>query len=113
VLGGLAILAPRMPRLKEWAYAGMVFDLTGAAASRAFSGDGVIATLIPLWITIDAPAAQPPPLVITPTVPAPRSAGPLASACVHEASTWTLLDVPWTLDQTPTDDRRESLELSC
>jgi peroxiredoxin/uncharacterized membrane protein YphA (DoxX/SURF4 family) len=52
VLGGLAILAPRMPRLKEWAYAGMVFDLTGAAASRAFAGDGAIATLIPLWIAM-------------------------------------------------------------
>jgi peroxiredoxin len=51
VLGSLAILAPRLPRLKEWAYAGMVFDLTGAAASRAFAGAGVVASIIPLWIT--------------------------------------------------------------
>ena len=35
VLGGLAILAPRLPRLKEWAYAGIAFDLTGAAFSHA------------------------------------------------------------------------------
>ena len=28
VLGGIAVLLPRTPRLKEWAYAGMVFDLT-------------------------------------------------------------------------------------
>src|SRR5215813_12394079 len=35
VLGGIVVLAPRLPRLKEWAYAGMVFDLTGAAASHA------------------------------------------------------------------------------
>jgi len=35
VLGAIAILAPRFPRLKEWAYAGIFFDLTGAAASCA------------------------------------------------------------------------------
>ena len=34
-LGAIAILAPRFPRLKEWAYAGIFFDLTGAAASVA------------------------------------------------------------------------------
>ncbi len=33
VLGAIAILVPRYPRLKEWAYAGIFFDLTGAAAS--------------------------------------------------------------------------------
>lgn len=33
VLGPIAILVPRFPRLKEWAYAGIFFDLTGAAAS--------------------------------------------------------------------------------
>jgi hypothetical protein len=34
VLGGIALLVPRFPRLKEWAYAGAFFDLTGAAASK-------------------------------------------------------------------------------
>ncbi|MBL8719374.1 MAG: DoxX family protein [Myxococcales bacterium] len=34
VLGALAIVLPRFPRLKEWAYAGMFFDLTGAAISH-------------------------------------------------------------------------------
>jgi DoxX-like family len=38
LLGAIAILAPGFPRLKEWAYAGIFFDLTGAAASCAFSG---------------------------------------------------------------------------
>jgi hypothetical protein len=38
VLGAIAILVPRFPRLKEWAYAGIFFDLTGAAASCAFVG---------------------------------------------------------------------------
>ncbi len=38
VLGAIAILVPRFPRLKEWAYAGIFFDLTGAAASVAAVG---------------------------------------------------------------------------
>jgi hypothetical protein len=38
VLGAIAIVAPRYPRLKEWAYAGIFFDLTGAAASCAAVG---------------------------------------------------------------------------
>jgi len=39
VLGAIAILAPRFPRLKEWAYAGIFFNMTGAAASHAAAGD--------------------------------------------------------------------------
>lgn len=39
VLGGLVLLAPGLPRLKEWAYAGTIFDFTGATASHAFSQD--------------------------------------------------------------------------
>ncbi len=39
VLGGITVLAPRFPRLKEWAYAGIFFNMTGAAASHAASGD--------------------------------------------------------------------------
>lgn len=33
LLGSLAILLPLSPRLKEWAYAGLVFDLIGATYS--------------------------------------------------------------------------------
>jgi uncharacterized membrane protein YphA (DoxX/SURF4 family) len=47
VLGGLAILAPRLPRLKEWAYAGMVFDLSGAVISHVVVGDGAKAVTTP------------------------------------------------------------------
>lgn len=36
--GALTILVPSFPLLKEWAYAGIFFDLTGAAASCAMSG---------------------------------------------------------------------------
>ena len=39
VLGAIALLAPRFPRLKEWAYAGIFFNVTGAAASHAAVGD--------------------------------------------------------------------------
>jgi hypothetical protein len=38
VLGAITILVPGFPRLKEWAYAGIFFDLTGAAASCAAVG---------------------------------------------------------------------------
>jgi len=37
-LGAIAIVIPRFALLKEWAYAGMFFNLTGAAASNAFAG---------------------------------------------------------------------------
>jgi hypothetical protein len=39
VLGAVAIVVPRFPRLKEWAYAGMFFDLSGALVSHASVGD--------------------------------------------------------------------------
>jgi hypothetical protein len=48
VAGAVAIVAPRLPRLKEWAYAGIIFDLTGAIVSHLASGDGVVATIGPL-----------------------------------------------------------------
>jgi hypothetical protein len=48
VLGALAVLAPRTALLKEWAYAGMFFDLTGAAYSHAQSGDPLAKVLTPL-----------------------------------------------------------------
>src|SRR4051812_40047226 len=41
VLGGLAILVPGFPRLKEWAYAGILFDLTGASIASAVMGASI------------------------------------------------------------------------
>ncbi|HEX5099918.1 MAG TPA: DoxX family protein, partial [Polyangiaceae bacterium] len=46
----IRILAPRFPRLKEWAYAGMFFDLTGAALSHAAAGDPASNVVVPLVI---------------------------------------------------------------
>jgi uncharacterized membrane protein YphA (DoxX/SURF4 family) len=48
LLGVAAVLTPRFPRLKEWAYAGMFFDLSGAAVSHAASGDGMGKLATPL-----------------------------------------------------------------
>lgn len=65
VLGAIAILVPRFPRLKEWAYAGIFFDLTGAAAScAAVGGYGayafhVIAPLIIAGLTVASWALRP------------------------------------------------------
>ena len=65
VLGAIAILAPRFPRLKEWAYAGIFFDLTGAAVScAAVGGYGaygfhVIAPLILTGFTVASWALRP------------------------------------------------------
>jgi hypothetical protein len=65
VLGAIAILAPRFPLLKEWAYAGIFFDLTGAAAScAAVGGYGaygfhVIAPLIITGFTVTSWALRP------------------------------------------------------
>lgn len=39
VLGGIALVWPGVPRLKEWAYAGIFFLLTGAAVSHAVCGE--------------------------------------------------------------------------
>ena len=52
LLGVLAILAPGFPRLKEWAYAGFFFDLTGAAVSHAASGDAVGVVIFPLVLLV-------------------------------------------------------------
>jgi uncharacterized membrane protein YphA (DoxX/SURF4 family) len=38
LLGAAVILAPKLPLIKEWAYAGIFFLLTGALASHAASG---------------------------------------------------------------------------
>jgi len=64
-LGAIAIVVPRFPRLKEWAYAGIFFDLTGAAASCALSGGygaygfHVIAPLIITGFTVASWALRP------------------------------------------------------
>lgn len=54
-LGVIAILIPGYPRIKEWAYAGLFFDLAGAMYSVAASGHPVsdwIFILLPILLGI-------------------------------------------------------------
>ena len=63
LLGGIALLAPRFPRLKEWTYAGTFFELTGAAASWAARGGGMGDLIWPLafaLLTLASWALRPP-----------------------------------------------------
>ncbi len=48
ISAGVVVLAPRLPRLKEWAYAGLMFNYTGAAVSHLWVGDGAKALVGPL-----------------------------------------------------------------
>jgi hypothetical protein len=48
VLAGVALHVPRCPRLKEWAYAGLFFNYTGAAASHLAVGDGAETLIAPI-----------------------------------------------------------------
>ena len=62
LLGVATVLAPGLPRLKEWAYAGIFFDLTGAAVSHAAVGDpagNIIAPLAILALTAASWALRP------------------------------------------------------
>ena len=48
VLGVIALLIPKTPLLKEWAYAGFTFDLLGASASHGFAGHAIPEVIVPL-----------------------------------------------------------------
>jgi hypothetical protein len=68
---GLVLLAPRLPRLKEWAYAGLVINYTGAAASHIWVGDDVTTLVGPavfLVLTAASWALRPPSRRDLPTV---------------------------------------------
>lgn len=63
ILGAIGIVIPRFPRLKEWAYAGFVFELIGASASHAFAVDSltqVVSPLIFLVLIVVSWALRPP-----------------------------------------------------
>jgi uncharacterized membrane protein len=53
ILGVIAILVPRFKLLKEWAYAGFFFAMTGAIVSHLASGDYSLKGIIgPLMQTV-------------------------------------------------------------
>jgi hypothetical protein len=57
IAGAAVIVAPRFPRLKEWAYAGSFFTWSGAVASHLLAGDGAESWLAPLVFSIFAIAS--------------------------------------------------------
>jgi hypothetical protein len=62
VLAILAILWPGLPRLKEWAYAGIFFNMMGATVSHVARNDGawiLVVTLTIAAITLASWALRP------------------------------------------------------
>lgn len=52
VLGTVAVLIPKYPILKEWAYAGFFFAMSGAILSHFASGDGAMDFFGPVLLLI-------------------------------------------------------------
>src|SRR6185437_6688446 len=52
LLGVIAIVLPGLPRLKEWAYAGMIFDLSSAVISRTVAGNDAVKIFPPLLVMV-------------------------------------------------------------
>src|SRR6516164_1197850 len=50
--GAAVILAPGLPVLKEWAYAGMSFDIAGAIFSHLSAGDPLQTLAMPAFIGV-------------------------------------------------------------
>jgi uncharacterized membrane protein YphA (DoxX/SURF4 family) len=76
LLGAVALLVPRFPRLKEWAYAGTFFEMTGAAVSLGASGADVGTVSFPLFVAALALASwalRPPDRTLGILFPATRS----------------------------------------
>jgi uncharacterized membrane protein YphA (DoxX/SURF4 family) len=60
VLAGLTIAAPRLPRMKEWAYAGILINMLGAAASYLATGGDYIPPLSFAALALTSWALRPP-----------------------------------------------------
>ncbi|MCH5598208.1 DoxX family protein [Niabella ginsengisoli] len=50
LLGVIAVLIPKFPLLKEWAYAGFFFAMSGAIFSHIASGDALSTMAPPLLL---------------------------------------------------------------
>lgn len=50
ILGVIAVLIPKFPLLKEWAYAGFFFTMTGAVFSHIIKGDPAIDLFGPILL---------------------------------------------------------------
>ena len=54
VLGAVALTVPGYARLKEWAYAGVAFDLSGATVSHLASGSAAFHAVVPTTLLVVA-----------------------------------------------------------
>ncbi len=72
LLAGVTLLAPRLARVKEWAYAGIVFELSGAAASQAVRGHASdsVGPLVLLGLALASWALRPPGRMLGTLLPA-------------------------------------------
>jgi hypothetical protein len=52
ILGVVAVLMPKFPLLKEWAYAGFFFSMSGAVVSHIIVGDGLNEIFPPLLLLL-------------------------------------------------------------
>ena len=52
ILGVVAVLIPKFTLLKEWAYAGFFFAMSGAVFSHIASGDAAIALFGPVLLVV-------------------------------------------------------------
>jgi hypothetical protein len=62
VSAGLVLLAPRLPLVKEWAYAGLMFIYIGATASHIWVGDdgkALVGPLLLVGLTVASWALRP------------------------------------------------------
>ncbi len=54
ILGSIVLVAPRLPLLKEWTYAGILFNLTAASASNAIRNPEIAHAILPLVMLVFA-----------------------------------------------------------
>lgn len=57
LLGSLVLVAPGLPRVKEWAYAGIFFNMTGAAVSHVVSDSAAWHVVVTLGLAAVAIAS--------------------------------------------------------
>jgi hypothetical protein len=88
VLAAGVLVAPGLPRLKEWAYAGTVFELTGALASSLArpggDGDNPIVLAAFILCAMASWALRPADRTLAPpTAPPPRRRAPRPRPCAR------------------------------
>src|SRR6266516_2701798 len=84
IFGVVALLIPKFPLLKEWAYAGFFFAMSGAAFSHIAVGDPtkeLVPSLLLMMLTVVSWYFRP----ADRTIPAPYVAGAPETAVQHDA----------------------------